>query len=124
MSIAYEYEDLNRLIVAHQRHLQALREQQAALGSAAPAYIKTEIREYERKIEELTGQPVEMTVREKHLIDQQFQMRIEGDLYRIDRRVEQLHDLVLKLLEALAVRALTPQKQVPARKRPTVNGGD
>lgn len=122
MSIAYEYEDLNRLITAHRKHLQVLREQQAAMGSATPAYIKTEIREYEQKIEELTGQSVELTIREKHLIDQQFQMRIEGDLYRIDRRVEQLHDLVLDLLEALALYGIKPRKR--AAKRPIVNGGD
>lgn len=122
MSIAYEHEDLNQLLVAHRRRLHELRLQQAAMGSATPAHIKTEIRDIEHAIEQLTGQPVELTVREKHLIDQQFQMRIEGDLYRIDRRVEQLHDLVLDLLEALALYGIKPRKR--ATKRPTVNGGD
>lgn len=121
MSIAYEYDDLETLIAAHKRHLLVLRTQQATLGAQTPAHILTSIEDYEAEIKRLTGELPELTTREKHLLDLQFQMRIEGDLYKLDRKVDQIAALLDTLLLDLARRGLAapPRKLTRARR---ING--
>jgi len=114
---ATQHDNLAELIAAHQARLHQLQMKQALLGTATPEHIPIEIAKAERAIEQLSGAPVEMTTRERYLIDQQWQMRIEGDMYKLERKVDQAVQLLQDLLAALAVRAVPPlPKPRPARR--------
>lgn len=49
-------DDIKKLLVEHERHLQKLKEQQASLGLYTPPYILTEIEDTESQIERLHKQ--------------------------------------------------------------------
>lgn len=123
MSIAYEHEQIAELIATHRARLHQLQLKEAALGSAAAEYVAIDIAKAERAIEQLSGQPIEMSVREAYLVNQQYQMRIEGDMAKLDRKVDKVIDLVQDLLKALALHAVIPPPK-PSRSTRQPNGGD
>jgi hypothetical protein len=114
---ATQYEHIADLIATHRARLHQLQLKQALLGMATPEHIPLEIDQIADAIERLSGQPVEMTVREAYLVDQQYKMRIEGDIFKLDRKLDRLAGRVEDLFAALALHALalTPQHS---------NGGD
>ena len=118
---ALEYDNLAELIGAHRERLHQLQLKQALLGAATPEHIPIEIDRITSTIERLSGQPVEMTTRERYLIDQQWQMRIEGDMFKLERKIDRTIALLESLLSAMAIRAVPPIRK-PAPRR--VEGGD
>jgi hypothetical protein len=119
---ATEHDNIAELIATHQARLHQLQLTQATMGSATPPYVALDIAQATRAIEQLSGQPVEMSVREKYLIDQQWQMRIDGDLFKLDRKIDEVLNLFHQLLAALALRGLTPQPQPRPRQSRRANG--
>lgn len=120
---ATEHDDIAQLIAAHRARLLQLQIKQATMGSATPEYVPIEIAQATRAIEELSGRPLEMTTRERYLVDQQWHMRYEGDLFKLDRKIDEVLNLFHQLLAALALRGLTPQPQERQRERRRPNGG-
>lgn len=108
---ATEHDSIAELIATHQARLHQLLLTQAAMGNQTPPYVMTDIAQATRAIEQLSGKPIEMTVREKYLIDQQWQMRIEGDLFKLERKIDQVIAQFQQLLTALAIRAVIPQEE-------------
>lgn len=107
--VAHEHEAIADLIAAHRARLHQLQKKQALLGVRdTPEHIPLEIERIEDAIERLSGEPVEMTVREKYLVDLDWQLRIEGDVYRLDQKMDRLTGLVEYLLAELALRAIAP----------------
>lgn len=115
---AIQYDDVERLIEAHRARLFQLELKQAQLGSGTPEHIPIEMERIAREIERLSGAAVEMTVREKYLIDQQWQMRIEVELIELKRDVRELRLLADQLLPHLAVIAAHVTRLQPANGEP------
>jgi hypothetical protein len=120
---ATEHDDIAELIAAHRARLHQLQLRQATMGSSTPDYVPIEIAQATHAIEQLSGQPVEMTVRESYLVNQQWQMRIDGDLFKLDRKIDEVLHLFHQLLAALAVRGIAPQPQERQRQTRRPNGG-
>lgn len=131
--VAHEHEAIADLIAAHRARLHQLQKKQALLGVRdTPEHIPLEIERIEDAIERLSGQPIEMTTREKYLVDLHWQTRIEGDLYKLDQKLDRLAGLVEQLdqkfdrkldgltgmvqqmLAELALRALPPPPPIGA----------
>lgn len=117
---ATQHSQIAELIATHQARLHELELIQAAMGSATPPHVTMDIKLAVKAIEDLSGKPVEMTVREKHLIDEQWRMRYEGDLYKLERKIDGVTNLLHQLLRDLAIRALPPAPRPRPPRR--VNG--
>jgi hypothetical protein len=99
---AIEYDDVEKLLAAHRARLFQLELKQATMGSGTPEHVPIEMERIAREIERLSGAAVEMTVREKYLIDQQWQMRYEVELIELKREVREMRVLIDRLLPHMA----------------------
>lgn len=96
-----EHSHIAELIATHQARLHELQLTQATMGAATPAHVLIDIKAAIKSIEELSGAPVEMTVREKYLVDQQTWLRLESELLSLRREVRGMADLFQQLLPSI-----------------------
>lgn len=123
MSIAFEHDDLNRLIAVHRAHLLELRLQQATLGSATPPHVAIEIARVEREIERLIDQAPAITNNELYRVMTIDSLRQDSNQWRLERQMLDMQATLNKLLEILAERyTIDARRRTP--KQRTVNGGD
>jgi hypothetical protein len=114
---ATEYAEISALVAAHKARLHQLQIKQAAMGSNTPVEVLIEMGHIAAEIERLSGKPVEMTTRERYLVDQQWQMRWEVEMIELKREVRAMDATFRELLPHMAKLAafvVTLQQQRPS----------
>ena len=99
---ATEYSEIAALIAAHKARLHQLQMRQASQGTSTPVEVLIEIGHITAEIERHSGKPVEMTTRERYLVDQQWQMRWEVEMIELKREVRAMDATFRELLPHMA----------------------
>lgn len=119
---ATEYSEIATLVAAHKARLHQLQLRQASQGTNTPVEVLIEMGQITAEIERLSGKPVEMTTRERYLVDQQWQMRWEVEMIELKRQVRAMDATFQQLLPhmaAIAAYVVSQQKaQRPPQERP------
>lgn len=111
-ALKHDRQNLSELIAAHESYLRQVQLQHARLGANAPPHIATEIERVEAELAQLrsaAATPVSDDLVEqlgpvgRYQLWMSHIMRLDANIGRVEKKVDELRDLVVKYLAELAV---------------------